>query len=75
MCIVSDRKYFVITYLSVVYQAEEITLTIGQAFDLAYRRFLDTSNKDLDTKKQFLMLQKKVYIANNQTHLLFNFIF
>lgn len=40
--------------------AEEITLTIGQAFDLAYRRFLETSGQDIDTKKQCLMLQKKV---------------
>ncbi|XP_061181411.1 PTB domain-containing engulfment adapter protein 1-like isoform X1 [Saccostrea echinata] len=40
--------------------AEEITLTIGQAFDLAYRRFLETSGQDLDTKKQCLMLQRKV---------------
>jgi len=41
-------------------QAEEITLTIGQAFDLAYRKFLDTSGRDFDLKKQYLMLQKKV---------------
>ncbi|XP_048780230.1 PTB domain-containing engulfment adapter protein 1-like isoform X3 [Ostrea edulis] len=40
--------------------AEEITLTIGQAFDLAYRRFLENSGQDLDTKKQNLFLQKKV---------------
>ena len=43
-----------------VFQAEEITLTIGQAFELAYRKFLDTSSKDMDTKKQYLLLQKKV---------------
>ncbi|XP_050404752.1 PTB domain-containing engulfment adapter protein 1 isoform X1 [Patella vulgata] len=40
--------------------SEEITLTVGQAFDLAYRRFLDSSGKDMDMKKQFLLLQKKV---------------
>ncbi|XP_033732907.1 PTB domain-containing engulfment adapter protein 1-like isoform X6 [Pecten maximus] len=40
--------------------AEEITLTIGQAFDLAYRRFMETSSRDFDLKKQYLMLQKKV---------------
>lgn len=39
--------------------AEEITLTIGQAFDLAYRRFLETSNRDLEMKKRFMLLQKK----------------
>lgn len=40
--------------------AEEITLTIGQAFDLAYRRFLDTFNKDLEMKKRCMILQKRV---------------
>ncbi|XP_064618450.1 PTB domain-containing adapter protein ced-6-like isoform X2 [Liolophura sinensis] len=40
--------------------AEEITLTVGQAFDLAYRRFLESSGKDMDQKKQHLLLQKKV---------------
>ncbi|XP_067686040.1 PTB domain-containing engulfment adapter protein 1-like isoform X5 [Haliotis asinina] len=40
--------------------AEEITLTVGQAFDLAYKRFLESSSKDMDIKKQFLLLQKKV---------------
>lgn len=40
--------------------AEEITLTIGQAFDLAYRRFLDTSGRDLEMRKQFMMLHKRV---------------
>lgn len=40
--------------------AEEITLTIGQAFDLAYRRFLESSGRDLEMKKQMIILQKKV---------------
>ncbi|XP_052803987.1 PTB domain-containing engulfment adapter protein 1-like isoform X2 [Mya arenaria] len=40
--------------------AEEITLTIGQAFDLAYRKFLDTQGKDADVKKQQQSLQKRV---------------
>ncbi|CAL1537819.1 unnamed protein product [Lymnaea stagnalis] len=40
--------------------AEEITLTIGQAFDLAYKRFLDSSTTDVDVRKQLLTLQKKV---------------
>lgn len=44
----------------IVLKAEEITLTIGQAFDLAYRRFLETSGQDLDSKKQCIVLQKKV---------------
>ncbi|KAH7946167.1 hypothetical protein HPB49_020836 [Dermacentor silvarum] len=40
--------------------AEEITLTIGQAFDLAYRKFLETSGRDLEMRKQFMILQKRV---------------
>ncbi|XP_076356528.1 PTB domain-containing engulfment adapter protein 1-like isoform X2 [Tachypleus tridentatus] len=40
--------------------AEEITLTIGQAFDLAYRRFLETSGKDLEMKRQQMILQKRI---------------
>lgn len=37
--------------------AEEITLTIGQAFDLAYRRFLETSGRDLEMRRQLMVLQ------------------
>lgn len=43
-----------------MFQSEEITLTIGQAFDLAYRRFLESSGRDLEMKKQMIILQKKV---------------
>jgi len=37
-------------------------LTLGQAFDLAYRRFLDSQYKNVDTKKQMLLLQQKVCV-------------
>ncbi|XP_071943468.1 PTB domain-containing engulfment adapter protein 1-like isoform X2 [Antedon mediterranea] len=40
--------------------AEEITLTVGQAFDLAYKKFLDTSTKETDMKKQITNLQRKI---------------
>ncbi|XP_015115890.1 PTB domain-containing engulfment adapter protein 1 [Diachasma alloeum] len=40
--------------------AEEITLTIGQAFGLAYRRFLETSGKDLETQRRCMVLQQKI---------------
>jgi len=40
--------------------AEEITLTIGQAFDLAYKRFLETSGKDLEVQKRVMLLQQRV---------------
>ncbi|KAF5910647.1 hypothetical protein HPG69_004736 [Diceros bicornis minor] len=40
-------------------EAEEITLTIGQAFDLAYRKFLESGGKDVETRKQIAGLQKR----------------
>jgi len=50
--------------------AEDITLTIGEAFDLAYRKFLDTSGKDLEAKKQLMILQKKVQELEKENALL-----
>ncbi|KAG8222849.1 hypothetical protein J437_LFUL007557 [Ladona fulva] len=40
--------------------AEEITLTIGQAFELAYRRFLETSGKDLEAQRRAMVAQQRV---------------
>uniref|UniRef100_A0A4W5LUK3 PTB domain-containing engulfment adapter protein 1 n=1 Tax=Hucho hucho TaxID=62062 RepID=A0A4W5LUK3_9TELE len=40
--------------------AEEVTLTIGQAFDLAYKKFLESGGKDVETRKQIGTLQKRV---------------
>jgi hypothetical protein len=40
--------------------AGEITLTIGQAFDLAYRRFRETSGKDLEVQRRAMILQQKI---------------
>ncbi|KAL1234399.1 PTB domain-containing engulfment adapter protein [Trichinella spiralis] len=40
--------------------AEEITLTVGEAFDLAYRRFLENNGRDLEVKKQLIILRKRV---------------
>lgn len=40
--------------------SEEITLTIGQAFDLAYRKFLDASGQDFDTKKELVQARKRI---------------
>ncbi|XP_031507262.1 PTB domain-containing engulfment adapter protein 1 isoform X5 [Papio anubis] len=42
------------------WKAEEITLTIGQAFDLAYRKFLESGGKDVETRKQIAGLQKRI---------------
>ncbi|MEJ1271141.1 GULP engulfment adaptor PTB domain containing 1 [Cricetulus griseus] len=41
-------------------KAEEITLTIGQAFDLAYRKFLESGGKDVETRKQIAGMQKRI---------------
>ena len=46
--------------VSCIFQAEEITLTIGQAFDLAYKKFLESHSNEGDLKKQYIILQKKV---------------
>uniref|UniRef100_G1U897 PTB domain-containing engulfment adapter protein 1 n=1 Tax=Oryctolagus cuniculus TaxID=9986 RepID=G1U897_RABIT len=43
--------------------AEEITLTIGQAFDLAYRKFLESGGKDVETRKQIAGLQKRLVFS------------
>lgn len=50
--------------------AEDITLTIGEAFDLAYRKFLDTSGRDLEAKKQLMILQKKVQDLEKENSML-----
>uniref|UniRef100_A0A3Q3S4D0 PTB domain-containing engulfment adapter protein 1 n=1 Tax=Mastacembelus armatus TaxID=205130 RepID=A0A3Q3S4D0_9TELE len=44
--------------------AEEITLTIGQAFDLAYKKFLESGGKDVETRKQIGSLQKRVCLTS-----------
>lgn len=51
---------FITLPVTFLFQAEEITLTIGQAFELAYKKFLDTSGKEMESKKQMLVLQKRV---------------
>ncbi|XP_010884443.1 PTB domain-containing engulfment adapter protein 1 isoform X1 [Esox lucius] len=40
--------------------AEEITVTIGRTFDLAYRKFLESGGKDVETRKQISSLQKRI---------------
>uniref|UniRef100_A0A8D0UYB1 PTB domain-containing engulfment adapter protein 1 n=1 Tax=Sus scrofa TaxID=9823 RepID=A0A8D0UYB1_PIG len=49
-------------HLCYVFDSEkcEITLTIGQAFDLAYRKFLESGGKDVETRKQIAGLQKRI---------------
>ncbi|CAB1327591.1 unnamed protein product, partial [Coregonus sp. 'balchen'] len=40
--------------------AEEITFSIGRAFDLAYRKFLESGGKDVEVRKQIISLQKRI---------------
>lgn len=56
MCTRFSNKILVPCFL----QAEDITLTIGQAFDLAYRRFLETSGKDLEVQRRLMVLTQRV---------------
>ena len=51
-------------------QAEEITLTIGQAFDLAYRRFLETTGRELEGRRQMNQLQEHVEVLERQNKIL-----
>jgi len=46
--------------------AEEITLTIGQAFELAYKKYLESRGKDLETKKQSMIMQKRIEILEEE---------
>ena len=48
------------------FQAEEITLTIGQAFELAYKKFLESKGKDLENQKQSMVMQKRIEILENE---------
>ena len=49
--------------------AEEITLTIGQAFELAYKRFLDTSGKDLEIQRRAMVTQQKIKQLEQENNL------
>ncbi|XP_058259697.1 PTB domain-containing engulfment adapter protein 1 isoform X2 [Hemibagrus wyckioides] len=40
--------------------AEEITIAIGQAFELAYKMFLQSGGKDVESRKQIGNLQKRI---------------
>lgn len=73
---VSERDY--IRYINIwqtsqtcadVTQAEEITLAIGQAFDLAYKKFLESGGKDVETRKQIGNLQKRVRSRDVDCHM------
>lgn len=56
---VDTEKHLCFVFMSEK-MSEEIILTIGQAFDLAYAKFIETSGRELEIRKQLIMLQKKV---------------
>ena len=41
-------------------------MTIGQAFDLAYKKFLDSKGKELESQKQSLIMQKRIEILEHE---------
>merc|ERR1712223_772244 len=46
--------------------AEEITLTIGQAFELAYKKFLESKGKDLEKQKESMVMTKRIEILEEE---------
>lgn len=40
--------------------SEEITLTIGQAFDIAYRKYLDAFGNEIDRTKELIKARKRI---------------
>merc|ERR1711874_657276 len=46
--------------------AEEITLTIGQAFELAYKKFLESKGKDLEKQKESMVMQKRIELLEHE---------
>lgn len=40
--------------------SEEIALTIGQAFDLAWKKFLDASGHDFDAKRELIQAKRRI---------------
>ena len=54
-------------YLFVLFfQAEEITLTIGQAFELAYKKYLESRGKEMESKKQSMIMTKRIEILEEE---------
>lgn len=46
--------------------AEQITLTIGEAFDLAYKRYMDKNKTTLENQKNQLIMKKKIAELEDQ---------
>ena len=56
--------------LAFLFQAEEITLTIGQAFELAYKNYLDTNGKELEQQNKVQSMQKRIAMLENENTVL-----
>ena len=41
-------------------------MTIGQAFDLAYKKFLQNKGKELESQKQSMIMQKRIEILEHE---------
>lgn len=46
--------------------AEELTLTVGQAFDLAYRRFLEKKSANPESQKKLTEMEEKIKVAEEE---------
>merc|ERR1712150_134419 len=46
--------------------AEEITLTIGQAFELAYKKYLESRGKEMESKKQSMIMTKRIELLEEE---------
>lgn len=62
--------YLQLLLMGIFFKAEEITLTIGQAFDLAYRRFLESSGREVEGRRQVSQLQEKLDNLERQNQVL-----
>ena len=47
-------------------KAEELTLTVGQAFDLAYRRFLEKKSNNQETTKKLSAMEERIKTAEEE---------
>ena len=56
------------SFSSVVFKlkAEELTLTVGQAFDLAYRRFLEKKSVNQHSQKKLTEMEEKIKTAEEE---------
>lgn len=50
----------------VLLKAEELTLTVGQAFDLAYRRFLEKKAVNQNSNKKLTEMEEKIKTAEEE---------